>query len=68
MLTTDQNRTQPYLFPREQNTFVLESKEMCEPFPESVVAYFQRNAALKYVPLPEGCHFLPQGGARFSVG
>jgi hypothetical protein len=68
MLTTDQNRTEPYLFPREQDTFVFKSEEMGKLFPENVVVYLQRNVALKDVPLPEGCHFLPQGGARFSIG
>ena len=47
---------------------MFKSEEMGKLFPENVVVYLQRNVALKDVPLPEGCHFLPQGGARFSIG
>ncbi len=61
MMTTNLNHNEPYVFPREHNTFVFNADEMRRFFPGYVVDHMVRNAAPADVQLADGFHFLPQG-------
>jgi predicted acylesterase/phospholipase RssA len=63
MLTTNLSHGEPYVFPRAFNTFVFKEEDMRRFFPGYVVDYMVEEAADNSVQLPEGFHFLPEGGA-----
>jgi hypothetical protein len=61
MLTTNLNHREPYVFPREANTFLFKEDEIKHFFPGCVFQYLCDNAASTGVEPPEGFRFLPQG-------
>ena len=63
VMTTNLNHNEPYLFPRELDTFVFEETEMRSFFPGYVVDHMVREVPTPKVRLPEGFYFLPRGEA-----
>jgi len=61
MLTTNLNHKEPYVFPREANTFLFKEEEMRRFFPKGVVEHLCKHAAKTDVEPPHGFRFLPQG-------
>ena len=61
MLTTNLNHKEPYVFPREANTFLFKEDDMKRFFPKNVFRYMCEHAAETGVESPPGFHFLPQG-------
>jgi predicted acylesterase/phospholipase RssA len=61
MLTTNLNHREPYVFPRESNTFLFKEEDMRRFFPEDVFRHMCDYAAQTGVRPPEGFRFLPQG-------
>ncbi len=61
MLTTNLNHKEPYVFPRETNTFLFKEKDIGRFFPEDVFRHMCDHAAQTGVKPPEGFRFLPQG-------
>ncbi len=61
MLATNLNHKEPYLFPRETNTFLFKEEDMSCFFPADVFEYMCEHAAETGVSPPEGFRFLPQG-------
>jgi len=61
MLTTNLNHKEPYVFPREANTFLFKEEDMRRFFPEDVFRHMCDYAAQTGVVPPMGFHFLPQG-------
>ncbi len=61
MVTTNLNHGEPYVFPREENTFLFREEEMKEFFPKEVVDYMREHRARPGENLPDGYYFLPQG-------
>jgi hypothetical protein len=61
MLTTNLNHKEPYLFPREANTFLFKEEDMKRFFPAAVFQYMCEHSADAGVEPPEGFRFLPQG-------
>src|SRR5215207_407538 len=61
MLTTNLNHGEPYVFPREANTFLFKRVEMDRFFPGFIVDYMVRRGARTGVESPDGYHFLPPG-------
>jgi predicted acylesterase/phospholipase RssA len=63
VMTTNLNHNEPYLFPREPDTFVFKESEMRRFFPGYVVDYMVREAPTPKVRLPEGFYLLPRRDA-----
>jgi hypothetical protein len=61
MLTTNLNHNEPYVFPREANTFLFKEEDMERFFPEDVFRHLCEHAAQTEVQPPQGFRFLPQG-------
>jgi len=63
MVTTNLNHGEPYVFPREQNTFLFNEDEMRDFFDEDVVEYMIDNAyeSQSIDELPDRFYFLPPG-------
>jgi hypothetical protein len=61
MLTTNLNHKEPYVFPRETNTFLFKEEDIGRFFPEDVFRHMCDHAAQTGVKPPEGFRFLPQG-------
>jgi hypothetical protein len=61
MLTTNLNHKEPYVFPRETNTFLFKEEDIGRFFPEDVFRHMCDHAAQAGVKPPEGFRFLPQG-------
>jgi predicted acylesterase/phospholipase RssA len=62
MVTTNLSHGEPYVFPRDKNTFLFNEDEMADFFPENVVTYLKEAAhKSKKFSLPEKFHFLPPG-------
>lgn len=65
MLTTNLNHHEPYVFPKETNTFLFCEKDMRRFFPGYVVDYMvnegKKVASRTCVRLPENHYFLPRG-------
>lgn len=63
VMTTNLNHNEPYVFPREFDTFVFKEEEMRRFFPGYVVDHLVERRSLPEVELPEGFYFLPKGDA-----
>lgn len=63
VMTTNLSHGEPYLFPRDFDTFIFKEEEMRRFFPGYVVDHMVNEAALPGVKLPKGFYFLPRGDA-----
>ncbi len=65
MLTTNLNHQEPYVFPKETNTFLFKREDMDRFFPGYVTEYMVKKgeevARSTCVRPPVGYHFLPRG-------
>jgi hypothetical protein len=61
MLTTNLNHSEPYIFPREANTYLFREEDMRRYFPTDVYWHMCEHAAETGVQPPQGFRFLPQG-------
>lgn len=63
VMTTNLSHGEPYVFPRDFDTFIFFEDEMRRFFPGYVVDHMINEAASPGVELPEGFYFLPRGDA-----